>query len=69
LAPDSPADTAGLEVGDIIVSLSGEEIASAEDLIQGIHSSQIGQEMEIVFWRGETKNTTYATLIESPPPS
>ena len=69
LAPDSPADIAGLEVGDIIVSLSGEEIASAEDLIQGIHSSQIGQEVEITFWRVETKNTTYATLIESPPPS
>jgi hypothetical protein len=26
----------------------------------------VGQEVEIVYWRGETKSTTYATLIERP---
>ena len=68
VGPGSPADKAGLEVGDVIVSFAGKEIATAEELIQAIHSTQIGQEVEITYWRGETETTTYATLIERPPP-
>jgi len=68
LAPGSPADKAGLEVGDVIVSFEGKEITTAQELIQAIHSCQIGQEVEITYWRGETKNTTYTILIERPPP-
>jgi len=68
LAPGSPADKAGLEVEDVIVSFDGKEITTAQELIQAIHSCQIGQEVEITYWRGETKNTTYTILIERPPP-
>lgn len=68
VVPDSPADKAGLESGDVIVSFESKEIATTGDLIQAIRSTQIGQEVEIIYWRDETKNTTYATLIESPPP-
>ena len=68
VAPGSPADRAGLQAEDVIVSLDGKEISTADGLIKAIHSSQIGQEVEIVFWRGETENTTYATLDENPPP-
>jgi serine protease Do len=63
----SPADKAGIEAGDVIVELDGEEIATAEDLILAIHSSEIGQEVKITFWRGDTKQTTEALLIETPP--
>lgn len=68
VALGSPADEAGLETGDVIVSLNGEKTATAQELIQAIHSSQIDQRVRITFWRGNTKNTTYATLAESPPP-
>ena len=68
VAPNSPADKAGIKAGDIIVSVDGKEISTAQDLIRVIHSSQIGQEVEITFWRGETKNTTTAVLTETPPP-
>lgn len=69
VAPGSPADKeAGLEAGDIIVRMNGEEISTAQELIQAVHSYQIGQLVEITYWRGETKYTTYATLIESPSP-
>ena len=68
IVPNSPADDAGLEPGDVIVSLNGEEITSAEDLIRVIHSAGIGQEVEITFWRGKAKETSSATLTESPPP-
>ena len=67
VAADSPAAEAGIQAGDVITSFDGEEITSADDLIQAIHSSEIGQRVEIIFWRGNTQNTTYATLVESPP--
>ncbi|GAI08419.1 unnamed protein product, partial [marine sediment metagenome] len=68
MASGSPADEAGLKAGDVIVSLNGEEIASTHELIQAIHSHEIGQRVEITFWRDETEHTSYATLAESPPP-
>jgi len=67
VAVPSPAAEAGIEAGDVITGFEGEEIASADDLIQAIHSSEIGQEVEITFWRGDSQNTTQATLAESPP--
>ena len=68
MAPGSPADEAGLTVGDVITSINGQETATASELIRAIHSSQIGQAVGITFWRGQNKNTAYATLAESPPP-
>jgi len=69
LSVGSPADKAGLKVNDIIVGFDDREITNTDDLIQAIRTTQIGQEVEITYWRGETKHTTYATLIERPPPS
>lgn len=69
VASNSPADKAGLEEGDIIVSMNGKEIISAEDLIRAIHASKIGEEVEITFWRGDSQNTTTIIPVKSPPPS
>jgi len=67
VAAGSPADKAGIETGDVITGFEGEEITSADDLIQAIHSHEIGQEVGITFWRGDTQATTRATLAENPP--
>jgi len=67
VASNSPADEAGLEPGDVITGFEGREITNADDLIPAIRATQIGQEVEITYWRDETKYTTYTTLIESPP--
>lgn len=68
VAPDSPADEADLKVEDVIILLDDEETATGQALIKTVHARQIGQRVKIVFWRGDTVNTTYAILAESPPP-
>ena len=68
VVPDSPADEAGLEPDDVIISFNGQEISTAHGLIQAIHSCQVGQRVEITFLRDEAENITHATLTESSPP-
>jgi serine protease Do len=63
-----PAEEAGLKAGDVIVGFNGEKITNTDDLIQAITSCQIGQTVKIDYWRGNSQNTTSATLTESPPP-
>ena len=66
--PGSPADDADLRVGDIVVRFRGEEVSTADELIQALHSSHVGEEVGITFVRGNDTKTTHARLIQSPPP-
>ena len=68
VVPNSPASAAGLKVGDIVVSLDGESITTAQGLINRIHTTPIGDQVEITYWRGVESDTTMATLTASPPP-
>jgi serine protease Do len=69
VSTQTPADIAGLKAGDVIVNLNGKDITTAEEAQQAIYSAQIGDTVQIIYWRGNTKYTTKATLIESPAPS
>jgi S1-C subfamily serine protease len=62
----SPAEAAGLKVNDIIIRFGDKEISNISDLVQSIRSSQIGQNVEIVFVRSEDTKTTSARLTERP---
>ena len=64
----SPAYKAGLRKGDVVIVFNGVEVASAFEMVQGIHSAAVGGTVDIVYWRGSEKHTTRATLVESPPP-
>ncbi|MFC2069578.1 S1C family serine protease [Chloroflexota bacterium] len=66
LVPNSPAGNAGLQRYDVIVSFAGRKIETVEDLIEGIRMAKVGQEVEIIYWQGETQAITTATLIERP---
>jgi serine protease Do len=64
---DSPADKAGIQAGDVITAVNGEEVTVVDDLNDLIHSYQIGQEISVTYFRGSEKNTVSLTLAESPP--
>jgi serine protease Do len=66
--PISPASEAGIRTGDVIVGYDNMEITSANDLLTAIHSSQIGEEVKITYWRGDAQYFATAELDESPPP-
>jgi S1-C subfamily serine protease len=63
---DGPAAQAGLRAGDVIVNIGGEEVKDDQSFITVLHESEIGQDLEVVYWRGDSKNTTSVTPIESP---
>lgn len=61
---DSPAAEAGLETGDELISIGGEEIASS-DLLPQLTEKYRGQTVEIVYSEQDgTVQTTQATLNE-----
>jgi len=62
-----PADKAGLKAGDVITKFGDLDVTDVSTLIRAIHSSKVGQSIEVTFWRDETETTTSVTLMESPP--
>jgi S1-C subfamily serine protease len=64
----SPADQAGLAVDDVITAIDGKETDDLAAFIKVLYSYQIGQTIEITYFRGTTENTVQAILAESPPP-
>lgn len=66
LVDGSPAESAGLRTGDVIIRFQDEEINNVADLIRAIRGSEIGEEVQIVFVRGQDTKTTSAQLIERP---
>jgi S1-C subfamily serine protease len=57
VAPDSPAATAGLFVGDILVSLGEHPTADASDLQHLLGGNQIGQPLSATILRGGTRQS------------
>jgi serine protease Do len=66
--PGSPAAQAGLQEYDVITRFKGKEVTTADELINAIHDSDIGEEVTITFVRGNETKTTTARLIQSPSP-
>ena len=69
VAPGSPADDAGLQPGDVIVSIGGVDVTDNQGFMQVLHNSAIGAALEITYYRGDTSFTTTAFPVESPPSS
>jgi len=63
---DSPAYQAGLRVGDVIVRMDGQDVANIKEFTDVLYASEIGEPLEITYWRGDVQNTV--TVISSPSP-
>jgi len=61
---NSPAAKAGLQRGDIVLSVNGKEIADTKDLQNMIRSLKPGDQASIEVWRNGAKKTIEAKLEE-----
>jgi serine protease Do len=59
VVPGSPADQAGLKVGDTITTIEGKKVAKGNDLVSDIASRKPGSKVSLGFLRnGKTQDTT-----------
>ena len=63
--PGGPADTAGLQRGDLIVELSGREIRDIYDLMYVLRQARPGEESTVVVERGGERLETAVTFGQS----
>ena len=66
IAPNSPAQSAGLQAGDILLAVNGLEVDGVEDA-QEVIQGYLGQEIELTLLRGEETLTTSLTPRLNPP--
>lgn len=64
--PDGPADTAGLTNGDVIVAVSGHEIANPQDLRFRLATLEIGTNVDMTVLR-KGKPVTLGMMLSPPP--
>jgi len=64
LSEGEAAATAGIEVGDVIVEFNGHIIESSSDLVAAVRASDIGDENQVVFFRGSDRKVVFVTLGE-----
>ena len=66
VSQNSPAETAGLLVGDVLVSFDGEPIEHAEDLVTRLRGDRIGRAVPITVLRGASPVDVSVTVGERP---
>ena len=66
VAPGSPAETAGIGVGEQIVEVGGESLAAAAELRAKLGARQPGARIELQVARGGIQRSVAAELVASP---
>lgn len=64
--PDSPAQKAGLVIGDILVSLAGQSIARLEDVQSHLSATNIGKPLAADIVRGGAPQEVSVVIAERP---
>ncbi len=62
----SPADTAGIRTGDVIVRFDGKVVTSAQGLTNDVQALSSGTKVSLTLYRGQQKLTLTATLGLAP---
>jgi serine protease Do len=66
LGDDSPARRAGLQQGDVVISVDGEEIERSNQLQRVIASRRPGDTVTVEYYRDGTRRRTQVRLAEAP---
>lgn len=66
VVPGSPAEAAGLQVGDRVTSVDGQPVSSTESLVALVRAGRVGEEMELTILRGGQEMTVPVTPIAAP---
>jgi serine protease Do len=64
VVPGSPADQAGLKVGDTITSLEGQKVAKGSELVAGIAARKPGTKVTLGFLRNGKKEDATVTIAD-----
>jgi S1-C subfamily serine protease len=60
--PDTAADTAGMEVGDVVIEVGGVPVLSGADLVAQVRANQPGSSVDMVVLRDGVETTLSVTL-------
>jgi serine protease DegQ len=63
IEPDSPADKAGVRVGDVVVEVNGHHVRSSADLRNRIGLVRVGERVELVVYRDGKRKTINARVV------
>jgi S1-C subfamily serine protease len=66
VSPNSPADSAGLLVGDVLVSFDGEPAEDPEDLVTRLRGNRVGKAVPVTVIRGGAAMDVTVTVGERP---
>ena len=66
VTPGSPADKAGVEVGDLVVGIDGQAVTGYADLVSRIRDHQAGDRVTLKLVRDGKEQTVTATLADRP---
>ncbi|MDV3134266.1 S1C family serine protease [Mycobacterium sp. 29Ha] len=62
----APAARAGIKSGDVIVEIAGQSVGSVEDLLSALRQTRPGQQVELVFVRGDQRQHVDVTIGSRP---
>ena len=66
IEPGSPAEEAGLLIGDVVIAVGGKPIEDAETLPAALIRAKAGDQLELSLLRGGVAMTVTATLRQAP---
>jgi serine protease Do len=66
VSPGSPAEQAGLKVGDIVVAMQGHPVEDVHRFAVNLYTFQIGQKMDMEVLRGKERVKLQVTVAEAP---
>ncbi len=64
--PESPAEKAGLKVGDIILELDGKKIKNSQDVVREVLKRQVGQQIQLAVMREGKRIEVPVTTAQMP---